>query len=89
MSHYPFDLIVLVADLDQQVTLQALLAHRANSLGIRQLRCEVRKHPGRDAGVFNEAPQVLQSLQHQFAKALSIVMAQVRRLRRRCRSRQT
>jgi len=53
------DLIVLVADADMEWTMRTLLEKRTASLGIRPLRFEIRRHPGRDPGVFREAPDFL------------------------------
>jgi hypothetical protein len=70
---YPLDLYVLVADLDQQQALQALLGSRAESLGIRGVRFEVTKHPQRDGGCFTGAPALLQTLQSQAAHAIVVL----------------
>ena len=55
------DLIVLVADADAEWALRTLLEQRSESLGIRPLRYEVRRHPGHDPGVFREAPAFLRA----------------------------
>jgi hypothetical protein len=56
---YPLDLSVLVADADQKAAIEALLETRANSLGIRPCRFEVRKHPQRDPGCVGGGVQLL------------------------------
>ena len=53
------DLIVLVADTDMEWTMRTLLEKRTDSLSIRPLRFEVRRHHGRDPGVFREAHNFL------------------------------
>lgn len=53
------DLIVLVADTDMEWTMRTLLEKRTDSLGIRPLRFEVRRHHGRDPGVFKNAHNFL------------------------------
>lgn len=53
------DLIVLVADTDMEWTMRTLLERRTDSLGIRPLRFEVRRHHGRDPGVFKDAHNFL------------------------------
>jgi hypothetical protein len=53
------DLIVLVADTDMEWTMRTLLEKRVDSLGIRSLRFEVRRHHGRDPGVFKDAHNFL------------------------------
>lgn len=70
---YPIDLYVLVADLDQQQTLLALLGQRAESLGIRTLTFEVTKHPQHDGGCFKTAPALLQSLQQHAQHAMVVL----------------
>jgi len=53
------DLIVLVADTDMEWTMRTLLKKRTDALGIRPLRVEVRRHLGRDPGVFKDAHNFL------------------------------
>ena len=53
------DLIVLVADNDMEWTMRTLLEKRTDALGIRPLRVEVRRHLGRDPGVFKDAHNFL------------------------------
>jgi len=53
------DLVVLVADADAEWTMRTLLGKRTASLGIRSLRFGIQRHPGRDPGVFREAPDFL------------------------------
>lgn len=65
------DLIVLVADLDAEETIKALL-QRHQSLEIRPITYEVNRHPQRDAGCYNEAHIFLQSQARYFRKALVI-----------------
>ncbi len=55
------DLIVLVADADAEAGIKALLEKRTKALGIRDLRFKVIRHPGRDAGVYQQAPTLLRS----------------------------
>jgi hypothetical protein len=69
----PLDLYVLVADLDQQQTLEALLEHRTRSLGIKPPRFEVTKHPQHDGGCFKNSPALLQTLQGQAAYAIVVL----------------
>jgi hypothetical protein len=52
-------LVVLVAGADEKAAIEKLLAERAHSLGIRRLRVRVLKHPRRDPGCYQEAPDVL------------------------------
>lgn len=70
---YPLDLVVLVADLDQQEALRSLLDRRHQSLGIRKISHEILKHPRRDPGSFNESPAVLQPYQERAAHALVLL----------------
>jgi hypothetical protein len=70
---YPLDLYVLVADLDQQQALKALLDHRGSSLGIRSVRFELTKHPHHDAGCYQTSPVILQTIQSQSRHALVVL----------------
>jgi len=69
---FPLDLHVLVADLDQEQAIRALLEHRTASLGMRKCRFEVRKHPQHDSGCFRHAPELLRTVQSQAAHALVV-----------------
>ena len=69
---FPLDLHVLVADLDQEQAIRALLEHRTVSLGIRSPRSEVKKHPQHDGGCFGQAPDLLRTVQLQAAHALVV-----------------
>jgi hypothetical protein len=69
---FPLDLYVLVADLDQEQAIRALLEHRTASLGIRSGRSEVRKHPQHDGGCYRQAPDLLRTMQSQAAHALVV-----------------
>jgi hypothetical protein len=73
MTGYPLDLVVLVADLDQEQTIRGLLDKRSKALGIRELKHSLLRHPRRDPGCFNEAPDVLQSYQDRAAQALVVL----------------
>jgi hypothetical protein len=70
---YAIDLYVLVADLDQQQTLQTLLEHRCPSLGIKHPRFEVAKHPHHDGGCYKTSPGLLQTLQSYAAHAIVVL----------------
>ena len=50
------DLVVLVADADQQAVLRSLLSSRRQSLGIRDIRSKVDKHPLHDPGCLDPLP---------------------------------
>jgi len=63
------DLIVLVADLDCRLAVQALLGRHA-ALGIRQVSYVVEKHPERDSGCFRTCHDLLRERQRQFHYAL-------------------
>ncbi|AGY59500.1 methylation-associated defense system protein MAD4 [Gloeobacter kilaueensis] len=53
------DLIVLVADGQQEITLKTLLTERRQSMGIQNITFDVFRHPRRDPGVFHEADKFL------------------------------
>lgn len=57
--NWELDLVVLVADVDAEWTMRTLLGQRTESLGIRHLKFEVVRHPGRDAGVLMRAVEFL------------------------------
>jgi hypothetical protein len=53
------DLVVLVADSNQEAVLDVLLRERRDSLRIRPVTFELRRHPGNDPGVYHEAAAFL------------------------------
>lgn len=53
------DLVLLVPGADEKAALEELLARRTTSLGIKGLAFRVLRHPRRDPGCFQEAPDVL------------------------------
>lgn len=63
------DLIILVADLDMEQTLQGLLT-RPSSLGIRQISYDVLRHPQRDPGCCSDCHNVLRSQSNLYDYAL-------------------
>lgn len=72
-AEYPLDLVVLVADLDQQEVMRSLLDKRPESLGIRKIRRELLKHPRHDPGCFVEAPALLRTYQDRAAHAVVLL----------------
>lgn len=67
----PLDLIVLVADADAEAGIGALLK-RHEALQIRPIQFKILRHPGHDAGVYREAPEVLRPYLNQASYALVI-----------------
>jgi len=67
------DLIVLVADIQQEKTLETLLHKRYKSLQMRQITFDIFRHPGKDPGVYKEAAQFLKSYQRQYDHALVVL----------------
>lgn len=65
------DLIVLCADQDAKLGLEALLA-RGPNLGLRALDFQVVRHVNRDNGVFQQAHDLLRSQHKSFSYALAI-----------------
>lgn len=53
------ELVVLVADIQQEQTLATLLRERGPSLGIRPVTLDILRHPRKDPGVFHEAADFL------------------------------
>ena len=66
------ELVVLVADIQQEKTLDTLLSHRNLSLGIRRASYQIYRHPRKDAGVFGEADSFLRPFlnSHRYALVL-------------------
>jgi hypothetical protein len=54
------DLIVLVADIQQESVVNTLLRTRFNSLSIRPVIFEVLRHPQKDSGVFHTGHSILE-----------------------------
>ena len=69
------DLVVLVADVQQEKTLETLLTHRRSALGIRNLTFDIFRHPRHDPGVFNEASDFLVSYISSHTRALVLLDA--------------
>ena len=63
------DLIALVADQDMKATLESLLS-RPESIGMRQIRFEVRPHPRHDPGCRTQSAEFLRPFSNRFAHAL-------------------
>jgi len=67
------DLVVLVADADAELTLKTLLEERAFDLGIRPVCYRIIREPMHDAGVFQNAHNILRLYIHQASYALTIL----------------
>src|SRR5258706_4046625 len=65
------DLIVLVADLDAEVGVKALLP-RATHLGFREIDFDVIRHVHRDNGVFQQAHELLRAQSRRYRYAIAI-----------------
>ena len=63
------DLQVIAADADMQAVMQAVL-HRHQALGIRPVDYEVRRHDGRDLGLYQDGPEATRSLKGNFQHLL-------------------
>lgn len=66
------DLFVLVADIDIEITIRTLLQVRRNSLAIRDLSFEVKRHPERDPGIFNYGLEFIRNYQNDYQKFILI-----------------
>jgi hypothetical protein len=64
------NLIAVVADADAEWTLRTLLGERQAALSIRPIKSQVVRDPGRDAGVFRQAPDLLRLYLNQADYAL-------------------
>ena len=71
------ELVVLVADSQQEIVLKTLLEERHFSLGIRQLRksqdFDIYAHPQRDPGVYQQASKFLSVFLESYRYALVIL----------------
>ena len=65
------DLVVITADADMEAVMRAVLK-RPQALGIRDIAFEVRRHDGRDAGVFQNGPEVTRTLKSDFDRLLML-----------------
>ena len=64
------DLYVLVADTHMRRTVEALLNHRCQAIGIRQPNFDIAHHPRRDPGCRTEAVDILRKYQHNYLRAM-------------------
>lgn len=67
------DLVVLVADVQQEKTLETLLRERTESLGIQAITFDIYRHPRRDPGVYHEGADFLAAYrppQYRYALAM-------------------
>ena len=68
------DLVILVADVQQEKTLETLLHERQPSLEIRTITFDIYRHPRQDAGVYHEAADFLGAYQpSQYHHALVVL----------------
>ena len=67
------DLVVLVADIQQQQTVATLLTERYPSLRIRDINFDIYTHSNRDPGVFHGAGSFLADLAGLYQHALEPV----------------
>ena len=72
------DLVVLVADRDQEQTVSTLLTKRPQSLGIQEMSIDldILRHPNRDPGVFKQAGRFLSVFAQQYQHALVLIDAE-------------
>ncbi len=65
----PKDLIFLVADKDMEYAMKGLLS-RCNSLGIRTIDADIRRHPHKDSGCRTGGAEFLSTFQHLYTHAI-------------------
>ncbi len=65
------DLVVITADADMEAVMKAVL-QRPLALGIRPVDHEVRRHDGRDSGLFQHGPDATRSLKGDFQRLLML-----------------
>jgi hypothetical protein len=67
------DLVVLVADIQQEKTIQVLLSDRHRSLNIKKPDFQVFRHSERDPGIYARGGKFLYAFRNQFDYALVIL----------------
>lgn len=67
------DLVILVADIQQQKTIQTLLEERWPSLELRPVAFDIFPHSGHDPGVYREAGAFLATFTGQYRYALVLL----------------
>lgn len=67
------DLVVLVADVQQEKTIQTLLSERYRSLGIRQISYDIYVHQTRDPGVYRGSGAFLGTFARQYDRAMVLL----------------
>ncbi len=67
------DLVVLVADAQQETVINTLLQERCQSLGIRANTFDIEKHPGKDSGVYSRGVELLSVIKPLYDHALVLI----------------
>ena len=67
------DLVILVADIQQQKTIQTLLEERRSSLELRPVAFDIFPHSGHDPGIYREAGAFLATFTGQYRYALVLL----------------
>lgn len=67
------DLVVLVADIQQEKTIHTLLTERRQSLGLRQVSFDIFRHFGHDPGVYRGSDAFLAPFVRQYHYALALL----------------
>lgn len=67
------DLVILVADIQQEKTIQTLLDERRSALGVESVTFDIFRHSGHDPGVYRQAGAFLAALAHQYRYALVLL----------------
>ena len=67
------DLVVLVADIQQEKTIETLLTYRQASLNIRKVSFDIYRHPSKDPGVYHDAANFLAAFVPQYKYALVVL----------------
>jgi hypothetical protein len=67
------DLYVFIADADMEAVVRSVLA-RPQSIGIRPITSDFRRHTGRDSGMIKDGPELIRTfnLKNQFEKVILI-----------------
>lgn len=67
------DLVILVADIQQEKAIQTLLEERRPSLGLGPVTLDIFRHSGHDPGVYREAGAFLATFTGQYRYALVLL----------------
>lgn len=62
------DLFLLVADIDMEKALDTLIKRRTQSLGIKNISFDIKRHPEHDSGIYNYGVEFIRTFQKDYQK---------------------